>query len=409
MTCGFRGNFAHHCQPTEVMASSCWRSTADDPPTVPSGGGVNSQAGGKDPAAPADPRSTFSSGLPRTRQEFAMSDVQEPPRMIMRRYLQGFQCTQAVYVMAQLGLADLLADRPRACPELAAATGTHPEALARFLRLLEALDLLRQEEGVVALTPLGEQLRTGVTGSARNRAVFFGDIATWSAWGALLEAVRTGEPAYHHVFGMSTWEYRERHPDKAEIFNDVMTELTALSAPLVAKAYTFPPASTVVDVGGGHGELLTAMLSAHPDLRGVLFDLPDVVKNPVAPLASPPLVDRCELVGGDIFDELPVGFETYSLSRVVHDWDDAATVRILTGCREAMAPDGAVLLIERVIDPAGPPDLQAALSDLTMLVGTGGRERTSAEFRELLAEAGLVFDSVIPVMPPLSIIVARRP
>ncbi|MGV9294749.1 methyltransferase [Amycolatopsis sp. NPDC003676] len=329
-----------------------------------------------------------------------MPGVELPPQLVVQRCIQGFQLTQTVYAAARLGVADLLADGPLTSNALAEATDADPAALHRLLLALVAADLLATEsDGRFVLTAAGQLLRAGVPGSARNRALFFGDHATWSVWGSLLHCVQTGEPAYPHVFGTDVWQYREQHPETAALFNNIMSELTAMSSAALVRAYDFASAGTVVDVGGGHGRMLASILQAFLGIRGVLFDLPRTVAG-AEELAA--VRDRCEVVGGDLFGEVPAGYDTYLLSRVVHDWDDERTVDILARCRRAMKPDGKVLLLERVV--AGEPDLASALSDLTMLVGTGGRERTGDEFRALLSRAGLRVTALTPVLHGLQVI-----
>jgi O-methyltransferase domain/Dimerisation domain len=332
-----------------------------------------------------------------------------PPRLVLQQLIQGFQVPQCIYVAAKLGIADLLKDGPRRSEELAKATRTHAPSLYRVLRLLTAVDLVTEGEAhSFALTLLGVYLQTGVPGSMRNMALAYGEKPFWPVWGALLHSVETGEPSFEHVFGLKTWDYYAQHPEEAELFNNFMTELTASVAPTVAVAYDFSTTQTLVDVGGGQGQMLASILQAYPTLHGVLFDLPHVVKG------APPLLEeafvsgRCQVIGGDAFTAVPAGYDTYLLSRVIHDWDDERTIALFTRCYQAMKPQGKVLLVERVIPTDRTPALHVLESDVIMLVAPGGKERTEAEYRALLGAAGFELTKLIPVLTPYYIIEAVR-
>ncbi|HEY6406573.1 MAG TPA: methyltransferase [Ktedonobacteraceae bacterium] len=332
-----------------------------------------------------------------------------PPPLALRQLIQGFQVTQCIYVAARLGIADLLKEGPRSSEELAQATAAHAPSLYRVLRLLTAVGILTEGDTYnFALTPLGTYLQTGVPGSLRNTVLAYGDTVMWQVWGDLLHSVETGEPAYQHVFGLTAWEYRAQHPETARLFDNFMTELTARVAPAVAAGYDFSATSTLVDVGGGHGQMLVSILQAYPTLHGVLFDLPHVVKGASPLLEVAGVSGRCEVIGGDVFTAVPAGYDTYMLSRVIHDWDDERAIAMLTRCFQAMKPQGKVLLVERVILAVETPDVLILESDVQMLVATGGKERTEAEYRTLLKAAGFELTRIIPVITPYYIIEAVR-
>ncbi len=332
-----------------------------------------------------------------------------PSRLALQQLIQGFQVTQCIYVAVKLGIPDLLKDGPRNCEELAQATTTHAPALYRLLRLLTAVGILTGGDArTFTLTPLGSYLQTGVAGSLRHTVLAYGETAMWQVWGALLHSVETGEPSYEDVFGLLNWEYRARHPEAGTLFDQFMTEWTAMIAPSVATTYDFSAIDTLVDVGGGHGQLLASLLQTHPTLHGVLFDLPHVVKGAPPLLAGTGVSERCEIVGGDVFIAVPAGYETYLLSRVIHDWDDECAIAILTRCHQAMKPQGHVLLVERVIPSDKIPEPLVLQSDLHMLVATGGKERTEAEYRTLLSAAGFELSRIIPVLAPYNLIEAVR-
>jgi SAM-dependent methyltransferase len=224
------------------------------------------------------------------------------------------------------------------------------------------------------------------------------------AFEPIIETIRTGTPGLDLAHGMSIFEFVETHPELAKGFHAAMSERTAQFAPSVAAGYDFSAMRTVADIGGGNGTLLAAILRANGHLRGVLFDQPAVVANAPEVLQTAGVEDRCEIVPGDFFARVPGGADAYIMANVLHDWDDARSARILRNCRAAMATSGRVLIIERLIpdDPAAA--LPVLLSDMNMLVFTGGKERTNAEYGELLSEADLSPGRVLPFAPPYGVI-----
>jgi hypothetical protein len=332
-----------------------------------------------------------------------------PPQLVLQQLIQGFQVTQCIYVAAKLGIADLLKDSPRTSEELSRSTGTHASSLYRVLRLLTATGLLTEQAAhSFALTPLGTFLQTGVAGSMRDTVLCYSEKPPWHVWGALLHSVETGEPSFQHVFRLSIFDYYAQHPEEAVLFHNMMTEWTASVAPTVAAAYDFSAIQTLVDVGGGHGQMLASILQAHPTLHGVLFDLPNVVKGATPLLEGAGVADRCQVIGGDAFTAVPAGYETYLLSRVIHDWDDERAIALLSRCHQAMQPRGKVLLAERVIVTGSTPQVLVLESDVQMLVVAGGKERTDAEYRALLGAAGFELTQLIPVLTPFYVIEAVR-
>lgn len=305
----------------------------------------------------------------------------------------GYQVSQALHVAARLGIADRLADGPRRPEELGLEADR--DALRRLLRALAAVDVVSEQDGRYALTELGQGLRSDAPGSVAGWAAFVGRPYHWDAWGALEHSVRTGENAFRAVHGTDVWTYRRERPEEAEIFDRAMTSLTARVNAAVTEAHDFGRYGTVVDVGGGRGALLAAILERHPGVRGVLFDQPDVV-------AGAELGDRCTSAGGSFFEAVPEGGDAYLLKSVLHDWEDAEALAILRTCHAAGAP--VVLLIER--DLAADP--RAAFSDLNMLVGPGGRERTLVEYGTLLDAAGFRLTGSTTTPPGVAVIEARR-
>jgi len=317
----------------------------------------------------------------------------------------AYMTSQVIYVAARLGIAELLQDGARSGDELARATGTHAPSLRRLLRGLAAVGVVDEiEPGRFELTSFGALLRPGVPGSVRNLALLFVDEPVWRAWGSLLHSVRTGETAFDHVFGMGTFDYFARHPEAAAIFNEAMTEGTRWAAPAVIAAYDFSRFQTIVDIGGGNGTLLAAILAANPGLRGTVFDLAMGVAGARSHLEAAGVADRRQVVEGDFFVQpLPSGADAYLLKSVIHDWDDERSIAILENCRRAMPAHGKLLLVEPVL-PASVERSEAhqrmVMSDLNMLAVAGGRERTEDEFGALLKSAGFRLTAVVPAGAP---------
>jgi hypothetical protein len=325
----------------------------------------------------------------------------------MQPLINGYRVTQLLYAAVKLGIADLLAGGLQAVDELAATVGTQPDALYRALRALASLGVFREvSPRRFALTPLAELLRTDHPHSLCATVLFQGEEA-YRAWGELPYSLRTGAPAFDHAYGMSHFDYLAQHADASAVFNRTMSENTARSVTAIVSAYAFPESGVVVDVGGGHGAFLAAVLQAHPGLRGVLFDQPHVVAGAVPTLAAAAVVERCVRVEGDFFTPpLPAG-DLYLLRQVIHDWDDARSIAILRSCTEAMAQDGKILVIEALIPPGNDPSPVKFL-DLQMLIMTGGRQRTEEEYRQLYAAAGLQLLRIVPTNTQFSIVEGAR-
>ena len=311
---------------------------------------------------------------------------------------------QAVSVAARLHLADHLAGGARTVDDLATATATHAPSLRRLLRALAGVGLFAEdEEGRFGLTPLGAALRSDITGSVRALCAMRGEPWFWAAWGELLHSVTTGETAFRRVHGTDFFGFLAQHPEAAALFNAGMGDLSQTETAAVVAAYDFGRYRTVVDVGGGQGALLAALLQAYPTVRGILFDLPATVAGARALLEAAGVADRCTVIGGSFFEAVPSGGDLYVLKSVIHDWDDEQAVAILRSCRAAMGDTSRLLLVERVVPPGNAPAF-AKLMDLNMLVIAGGRERTEAEYRMLYERAGLALTGVSPTTAEVSLI-----
>lgn len=321
----------------------------------------------------------------------------------LTRLFRGFWVSQAIYVAAELGIADLLADGPRTVDDLAAAAGARAPALYRILRLLASEGVFAEaEDGRFELTPLAAALRRDA-GPMRLQVLFLGREASWQAAGSLLYTVRTGETAFDHVHGVDFFAYYRQHPDQRVLFDQLMAAQTTPAARAVATGYDFSGFGTVVDVGGGRGALAVELLRAYPHLRGVVFDQPAVSADAREAIEAAGLTGRCQVVGGDFFVAVPDGGDAYLLKYVLHDWDDERSVAILRACRRAIPSSGRLLVVELLVPPGNAPSF-AKTQDVNMLINLGGRERTEAEYRQLFAGAGFDLTRIVPVQGELHVI-----
>jgi hypothetical protein len=319
----------------------------------------------------------------------------------------GLYRTQMLYVVARLGIADRVADGPRTAAELADETGADADALFRVLRAVASLGVLTQDErDRFGPTPASELLRPGRKGSLHARLTLYGEPWWWAPAGRLLETVMTGAPAFDRVHGAALFDWLAAHPDASETFDAHMTAMTDGEAVGVVSLDAWPDSGTAVDVGGGRGTLLVALLRARPGLRGVLFDLPHVAGRAHAWLAAAGVSERCGVVAGDFFDAVPAGADLYLLKDILHDWDDERAVAILRTVRAAIAETGRLAVIERVI-PAADTPAPGKLVDVTMLLVTGGRERTRDEYESLLAAGGFALGTITPTPAGTDVITAR--
>jgi len=314
-----------------------------------------------------------------------MNTEHASPRGTLMRMLIGNQLQQAIHVAARLGIPDLLADGSRTADELARSAGANATALRRLLRSLASFGVFAEESsGAFALTATSALLRRNVPGSLHSFALWSGG-DRYAAFGDLEYSVRTGRPAFERVTGTEFWTYLDRHPDAAAIFDEMMSSNTAPLAPLVAQ-YDFGDADVVVDVGGGRGELIAAILRARPELCGILVDHPRVMAEAKRVLEAAGVADRCGTVCGDLLASVPSGARAYLLKSVLHGLDDDTATRVLGNCRRAIHENGKLLLVEFVLPSANEPS-PGWLMDLLMLIGCRGHERTAEEFRALLDAA----------------------
>lgn len=324
-----------------------------------------------------------------------MSAPLPPPVRILQLATAGWM-SQVVSAAAELGVADALAAGPRTVEQIAVDIDAHAPTLYRLLRACVDIELFEERpDRVFALTDLGDALRSDSPVSLRDFAIWTGLPAERHTWTQLARSVRTGAPAFEGVHGVPVWDHIREHPDVLGVFDRAMTQTSRQIIGSIVAAYDFGGLRTLVDVGGGRGALLSAILAANPDLRGVLYDQPEVVAESGPVLKEAGVTERSTTEGGDFFDSVPAGGDAYLLSNIIHDWDDEPSVRILSHVRAVLPAHGRVLLVEAVL-PTDRPALNVKLMDLDMLVLCGGRQRTEAEFAALLARAGLRLTRVVP-------------
>lgn len=323
-------------------------------------------------------------------------------RATVMRLIFGTMAAQTVGAAARLRLLDALGERERTAEELAADCGADPRSLRRLLRALTGLGLLTEERaGAFRATATGRVLRADHPGSFATVARVFTEPLMVRSWERLADSVRTGRPAFPEVFGREFFDHLEELPELSAEFNASMSQGTRSTAEVLPGAYDFGSHHTVVDVGGGDGTLLAAILRAHPGLRGVVHDTPNGLAQARATMEAAGVAERFDEATGDFFASVPAGGDLYLLKSVIHDWSDERCVTLLGNCRAVLPPGGRVLLVEPVLPPTAEPRLAGSyLSDLNMLVNLGGMERTRDDFAALLDAAGLTLTRADPLPPP---------
>jgi hypothetical protein len=326
-----------------------------------------------------------------------------PPHIGMLQLLNGATIAGALACLAQLGIPDLVGTVAKSAEELASQIGVQPQALYRLMRATASVGVLSEgSDGMFSETPMSAVLRKNANPSLRSLAIMGGREWHGLGWSRLDYCVRTGKQALDQVYGAHIFEYFKQHPEEAQIFDETMTELSMIDGPAVAEAYAFDGIHSIVDVGGGHGQLLAIILERNPQMRGTLYDAPHVVEG-AGSGALKGVMDRCTLASGDMFSSVPAGADAYIMKHIIHDWPDDRCLTILKSCRKNVNPGGRLLVVDGVIRP-GNDFSPSKFLDLQMLIFPGGRERTEKEFQELFAAAGWQLSRIIPTAAPDSIV-----
>jgi hypothetical protein len=329
-----------------------------------------------------------------TLQEQVQAAYEQSPRSALLNMIRGFRVSQMIAVVAQLRIADHLTDGSKTVCDLARVTGSHEDSLYRLLRALASMGIFAEEDGPsFRLTPSAELLCSDVPGSLRANAEAVGEEWMWRPWGALLHSIKTGEPAFDHLYLNNTWDWLAENPEAGRLFDQCMDESTGGDAAHIVATYDFGHTRTIVDIAGGRGILLAAILRRNPSARGILFNLPQVIEG-ARNVLEPEMVSRIEFVSGNFFQTVPSGGDLYILKNILHDWNDEASLGILAICRRAMPDYARLLIIEHLV---GAPNERPAgkIGDILMMVRTGGRNRTEQEFCELLSASGFNLSRVI--------------
>lgn len=329
-----------------------------------------------------------------------------PPPVAMMEMIMNAWAAQAIAAAADLGVADALAKSPMTVDELAVAVDADADTLNRLMRGLVSRGIFRRRrDGRYDLTPLGETLRSDGEAPLRALARFVGSPQDREHWSHLTGSIRTGRPVVPELRGKSFFEYLTEQPELDEIFNDAMTSMSVLAIPPVIAAYDFSRYSTIVDVAGGHGRLLAAILNATPSARGILFDQPHVIAGAAPLLEQQQVADRVKLVEGSFFETVADGGDAYVLKHIIHDWPDDEAVQILGNIRKAAGPGKHVLIVEFVV-PQHNREFSGYWLDLEMHVDVGARERTVGQYSRLLSRAGFRMTRVVETVSPISIVEA---
>ncbi|WP_010582669.1 methyltransferase [Schlesneria paludicola] len=329
------------------------------------------------------------------------------PHEIMNRMLSGYWSTQALYVAAKLGLADLLIEGPRSIDDLAQATNTHAPSLYRLLRGLASMGVFADVGNArFTLTPLAECLRSDLPGSQRALAIMGGE-EHYQAWGELLYSVQTGKTSFDKLYGMPIFEFLSKNIEQAKVFDAAMVGVHGRETTAMTDAYDFSDVKVLADIGGGNGSLLTTVLTKYPHMKGILYDLPGVTERATVSLSAAGLSDRCQVMGGNFFESVPAGADAYLMRHIIHDWDDEKATTILRHVHQVLPSHGRLLVVEGVIPPGNTPCF-GKLLDLTMLTLPGGKERTDDEFRTLFKSAGFHLSRIVPTSAEVSIIEGKK-
>ena len=329
------------------------------------------------------------------------------PRGYTLQVATGYMAAASLYAAAKLRIADLLAHGPQPVAELAQKSGGNSDALFRTLRALASIAVFQETSpGVFANTPASEVLLEHGKGSVRDAVLWLANGLHLRVYADYLHSVKTSGTAMEHVTGTRAFEYFEKNKEEGDVFNLGMTNFSALFSGPVLDAYDFGGLGTLSDIAGGHGLFLAAILEKHPELRGILFEMPYLQEAAKKNVESLGLSARCQVVSGDFFKAVPPA-DSYVMKSIIHDWDDGRASAILQNCANAMRGKGKVILVELVITPGNNPDFGKWI-DIEMLALAGGRERTEAEFAALFRSAGLRLARVVRTKCPYCVLEAEK-
>lgn len=320
-----------------------------------------------------------------------------PPQFtILLGMVGGVRLAKAMHVAVQLGIPDLVDADPVSAKSLAEQTGMHEKSLYRLLRAIASIGIFKEVAPTqFVATDLSRYLRRDYPDTMRDMVLMMFTDSDWEAWERLDYSVRTGRSAFEYVHGVDCWTYMATHPEEYAVFNRAMTAISDATNEPIVRAYNFSSIPVLADIGGGHGKLLATILQAHPSMQGILFDCPPVIEDAGKFINGTDVADRCQLVGGNFFEEVPAGADAYLLKHVLHDWDDEACRKILSTCSKVMRADAKLLIAEQVLPPINAP-VGTVSADLSMLVGPGGCERTEQEYRTLLEASGFCVTGIYP-------------
>lgn len=321
----------------------------------------------------------------------------------------GFIFTAALQPVVRLKIPDLLVDGPVPIAELAAQAGVNPDALYRVLRVLACVDVVQELPGKrFAPTPVSELLRSDVPGSMRDMILWMSNPFHFKVWAELGYSVETGKPGVEKAYGKSCFDAIFGDLEIASDFNNAMSCLSRRIAPALLEAYDFSGIGTLVDIAGGHGAVLCEVLSRYPNMKGILFDVPNVIQEATCHICNLKMDDRCNAISGSFFEYVPSGADAYYMQHILHDWDNEPALKILGNCRRALEkrPEGVLLIVDSVV-PQTPEPHTGKWLDLEMLLMPGGRERTEPEWHDLLNQAGFEITRIIPMKAAESVIEAR--
>ncbi|MBN2000178.1 hypothetical protein JW935_21695 [candidate division KSB1 bacterium] len=319
-----------------------------------------------------------------------------PPQAILLDMALGFMRSQIIHAAAELKIGDILQKGPKSLSELARETGTNSETLKRLMRALIVLGIFRQKNKKYSLNPLGEALCTNAPMSFQPFALLMGDKSWWNTWGELVQTIKSGQSIFNNLFGMDYTEYLLKNPQVGHISSLTMESVAAIHNPAIINCFNFHEYKKIIDIGGGYGSLVFALLQNLTDVDVILFDLPEVVQNSQKGIHK---------MGGNFFQEIPSGGDLYILKQILHDWDDKNCHIILNNCREAMEQNGRLLIIEQILEPENLTPV-GLLFDLHMMLLSDGMERTLDQYNQLLKNSGFKIKRLIPTVTSLHMIEA---